>query len=97
MMMIATIIDDERLERLEQQLRGILDADRAIPLLTHDATQLLEHKVGAGSVFAAQDAAFKLADQQRTRSWRKFAQKSPQPLDGRFAARHLRICPNSSL
>ena len=62
----------------------------AVALLAHDASQFLQNQIGAGNFFAAQHAAFELADQQRTRSWRKLAQKLPQPFDGRFGARHSR-------
>jgi hypothetical protein len=50
----------------------------------------MKDKVGTDDLFPAQHAALKLADEQRTRSWRQLAQKMPQPLDGRLAARHSR-------
>jgi hypothetical protein len=37
---------------------------------------------------AAKHASLELTDQHRMRAGRKFAQKLPQPLDGRIAARH---------
>jgi hypothetical protein len=89
--MIAAIIDDEWLEWPEQELCRILDVVNAVPLIAQDTSQFLQHEVGARDFLAAKYASFELADKQRTRPGRKFAQKLPQPLDGRFDARHSRL------
>src|SRR5262252_7418217 len=90
MFVVAAIVDEKRLKRLEEQLSGFVETRSAIPLLAHDAPQLLQDQITAGDTFAAQHAALEFADQQRTRFRRKLAQKFPQSLDGRFAARHPR-------
>ena len=84
--MIAAIVDEEGLKRLEQDARGIFDRSGAIALLANDAPQFLQHQIGASNSFTTQQTAFEFADQQRTRFWRKLAQKLPQPFDGRFSA-----------
>jgi hypothetical protein len=90
MLVVPAIIHEKRLERLEQQLCGIFDAESAVTLLAQDSSQFLQNQIGASNFFATQHAAFELAGQQRTSSWRKLAQKLPQPFDGRFGARHSR-------
>jgi hypothetical protein len=88
--MVATIIDNEGLKRLEQQPRRIFYAGSYIALLANNAAEFLENEVRADDVVTAQHAAFELADQQRTRPRRELAQKMPQPFDGRLGARHPR-------
>ena len=51
-----------------------------------------DQRIGAGDLVAAQHAAFELADQQRARLRREFAQVLPQPFD-RVGARHRRLYP----
>ena len=65
--MVATIIDNERLKRIEQQPRGIFYAGSYITLLANNAAEFLENEVRADDVFTAQHAAFEFANQQRTR------------------------------
>jgi hypothetical protein len=60
--MIASVINQKRFERLEQQLGGIVDAERAVALLAHDAPQFLQDQIGARNLFAAQQAR-SIADQ----------------------------------
>ena len=86
--MVAAIIDNERLKRLEQQPRGIFHAGSHIALLANNAAEFLENEVRADDVFTAQHAALEFADQQRPRPRRELAQKMPQPFDGRLGARH---------
>jgi hypothetical protein len=88
--MVATIIDNKRFKRLEQQPGGIFYAGNHIALLANNAAKFLENEVRADDVLAAQHAALKFADQQRTRPRRELAQKMPQPFDGRLSARHPR-------
>jgi len=88
--MVAAIIDNERLKRLEQQPRGIFYAGSHIALLANNAAEFLENEVRANDVFTAQHATFEFADQQRSRPRRELAQKMPQPFDGRLGARHPR-------
>jgi len=73
MLVVAMIVDEKRLKWLEQNACRIFDTRTAVALFTHDAAQFLEDETGAGNLFAAQHGAFELADQQRTRSWRKLA------------------------
>src|SRR6478609_11858889 len=89
-LMVAAIVDNKRLKRLEQQPRGIFYAGSYITLLANNAAEFLENEVRANDGFAAQHAALEFADQQRTRPWRELAQKMPQPFDGRLGARHPR-------
>jgi len=88
--MVAAIVDNKRLKRLEQQPRGVFYAGSHITLLANNAAEFLENEVRANDVFTAEHAAFEFADQQRTRPWRELAQKMPQPFDGRLGARHPR-------
>ena len=88
MLVVGDIIDHERLERLEEQPRRTADARAAVALLAQNLAQFLQHQRGAqhrayaGGLVAAQQAALELADQDRSRRRRKFAQVLPQPLDG---------------
>ena len=88
--MVAAIVDKKRCKRLEKHLSGFIETSGTVSLLAHDAPQFLQDQIAASDVFAAQHAALKFADQQRTRSRRKLAQKFPQSFDGRFGARHPR-------
>src|SRR6185437_8828289 len=90
MPVVATVIYDERLQRLEQQSGRVFYAGRYIALLAHNAAEFLENEIRANDVFAAQDTALEFANQQRTRPGRELAQKMPQPFDGRLGARHPR-------
>ena len=90
--MVGTIVDQERLERLEEQAGGIADARDALALLAHDVAQFLQNEIVAGDIVAAQQRAFEFADQQRTRRRRELAQVLPQPFD-RVGARHRRLYP----
>ena len=67
MIVIATIVDQQRLERLEEQAGGIADVRGALALFAHGMAQLPQNQIGAGGLLATQYAAFELADQQRTR------------------------------
>src|SRR5262245_7513633 len=88
--MIAAIVDNEWLKRLEQQPGGIFYAWSRFTLLAHNSAELLEYEVSTDDVLPTQHAALEFADQQRTRSRRELAQKMPQPFDGRLGARHPR-------
>src|SRR6185369_6294918 len=74
-LMVAAIVDNERLKRLEQQPRGIFYAGSHIALFADNPAEFLENEVRADDLFAAQQAAFEFADQQRTRPRRELAQK----------------------
>jgi len=63
MLVIATIVDKEGFEWLEQEACGILDARRGITLLANNSTQLQEYQVGADDFLTAQQAALEFADQ----------------------------------
>jgi hypothetical protein len=90
MLVVAAIIDEKRLKWFEQELRGIVYAKSTVTLLAQDTSQFLQDQIGARDFLAAEHASLEFADQQRTSSGRKFAQELPQPLDGRFGARHPR-------
>ncbi|MFZ0029299.1 MAG: hypothetical protein WAK72_24410 [Pseudolabrys sp.] len=77
MLVVAAIVDQKWLKRLEQQLSGLVETSSTVPLLAHDASQFLEDKIAAGDLVAAQHVSLKFADQQRTCSRRKLAQKFP--------------------
>jgi len=90
MFVVAAIVDKKWFKWFEEQLSGFIEARTAVSLLAHDAPQFLQDQISASDVFAAQHAALEFADQQRTRSRRKLAQKFPQSFDGRFDTRHPR-------
>ena len=77
MLVVAAIVDQKWLKRLEQQLSGLVETSSTVPLLAHDASQFLQNKVAAGNFIATQNASLKFTDQQRTRSRRKLAKKFP--------------------
>src|SRR4026209_1446058 len=89
-LMVAAIVDNKRLKRLEQQPRGIFYAGSYITLLAINAPEFLENEVRANDGLGAQHEALAVAEQEPTRPWRDVAQKIPQPLDGRLGARHPR-------
>ena len=88
--MIAAIVDKKQFKWLEEQLSGFIETSCLVSLLAHDAPQFLQDQIAAGDGVAAQHAALKFANQQRSRSRRELAQKFPQSFDGRFGARHPR-------
>jgi hypothetical protein len=71
MLVVAAIVDQKWLKRLEQQLSGLVETSSTVPLLAHDASQFLEDEIAAGDLVAAQHVSLKFADQQRTCSRRK--------------------------
>ena len=70
---------------LNSSRAGIFYAGSHIALLANNAPKFLENEVRTDDVLAAQHAALKFANQQRTRPRRELAQKMPQPFDGRLA------------
>ena len=52
--MIGNVVDNERLDRIEEQPRMIADALRLRAVLMHAAPQFGQDKLGAGHVLAAQ-------------------------------------------
>jgi hypothetical protein len=65
MLVVAAIVDQKWLKRLEQQLSGLVETSSTVPLLAHDASQFLEDEIAAGDLVAAQHVSLKFADQQR--------------------------------
>jgi hypothetical protein len=65
-MVVGAVVDHERLERLKEQTRAMAGAG-ALALFARDAAQLLQDEVGADRFAAAEQAAFEIPDQQRTR------------------------------
>ena len=81
-------VDQERLERHEEQARRVADARHALRLDADGAPQFLQHQFAAGHVVAAQLGALELCDQQRPRFRLEVAEIFPQPVDGLPVARH---------
>jgi DICT domain-containing protein len=48
MLVVAAIVDQKWLKRLEQQLSGLVETSSTVPLLAHDASQFLEDEIAAG-------------------------------------------------
>ncbi len=84
MLVIGNVIDQERLERIEEQPRMIPDASRLRVALAHAAPQFGEDELGAGHVLAAQHAAFELCDQQSACTGIQVPKKFPQAFDRRL-------------
>ena len=78
----SRIVDQERLDWLEEQAGGIADARRRHARLAHGPAHLLQHEIAAGDVLAAQQCAFELRDQQGARSRRKLPEILPQSFAG---------------
>lgn len=95
--MVATIIDNERLKRLEQQPRGIFYAGSYIALLANNAAEFLENEVRADDVFTAQHAAFEFADQQRTRPQARARAETAAAVRRSSRRPPSSVDPNSSL
>ena len=62
MLVVAMIVDEKRLKRLEQNACRIFDTRTTVALLAHDAAQFLEDEAGSDDFFATQHGAFELAD-----------------------------------
>jgi hypothetical protein len=45
MLVVAAIVDQKWLKRLEQQLSGLVETSSTVPLLAHDASQFLEDEI----------------------------------------------------
>ncbi len=82
MLVRSRIVDQERLDRPEEQAGGIADARRGHARLAHRPAHLLQHEIAARDFVAAQQCAFELRDQQSARSRRKLPEILPQSLDG---------------
>ena len=68
-------IDQERLERTEEQPLGIADAGRTLARLAHRAANLLQNEIPARNLGATQQCALELRDQQSARLRRKLPKK----------------------
>jgi len=84
---VGRSVDQERLERLEEQARRIADARRLLRLGPDRAPQLLQHQLATGHVVAAQLGALELRDQHGAGFQLKTPEIFPQPFDGLPVAR----------
>ncbi len=87
-LMVGGRVDQEWLERHEEQARRVADAWHALRLGTDGAPQLVEHQFAAGHVVAAQLGAFELCDQHSACFRLEVPEIFPQPFDGLPVARH---------
>ncbi len=55
MRVFGAIMDDKRLERLEEQTRAMAHARGPLALTAHDTAQLFQHEVDAGGFVAARN------------------------------------------
>ena len=88
-LVVGGSVDQERLERHEEQARRVADARHALRLDANGTPQLLQHQLAAGHVVAAQLGALELCDQQCPRFRLEIPEIFPQPFDGLpVVARH---------
>ena len=87
MLVIGNVVNDEGLDRPEEQPGVVADTPRLRLALAHAAAQLGEDEFGAGHVVAAQHAALELRDQQSTRTGLQSPEKFPQSLNRRLTHR----------
>jgi hypothetical protein len=84
MFVIGMIVDQERLEWLEEQPRGFTDARLIRLARSNGASQLRQDELRASEVVATQHGAFELCYQQSARSWSEIPEKKPQSFDSRL-------------
>ncbi len=87
-LVVGGSVDQERLERHEEQARRVADARHALRLGADGAPQFLQHQLAAGHVVAAQLGALELCDQHCPRFRLEIPEIFPQPFDGLPVARH---------
>ena len=87
MLVIGDVIDDERLDRIEEQPRMVADPLRRRAALVHAAPQFGEDELGTGHVLAAQHGSFELCDQQSACAGRQLPEKL-SPADPFRPCRH---------
>ena len=87
-LVVGGSVDQERLERHEEQARRVADARHALRLGADGAPQLVEHQFAAGHIVAAQLGALELCNQHRPRFRLEVPEIFPQPFDGLPVARH---------
>jgi hypothetical protein len=69
------VVEQERLDRAEEEPGGIVDARRLLSGLARCASDLLKNEIAAGNLIAAQQGAFELRDEQSARRRRKLPEK----------------------
>ena len=79
--MVGPIVNEERLERREEQAGGVTDAQDGLSGGADGAAQFLQHKFVAGGFIATQHAALELGHEHRPRLGLERAQIVPQPFD----------------
>jgi hypothetical protein len=74
-------IDQERLDRLKEQARGVAFSGRRIARVANGSADRIQQHFPAWDVFAPQHRAFELHHQQSSRTRRQLPQVRPQSLD----------------
>ena len=82
MLALGRIVDQERLDRREEQALRIAETRQLAAGVAGVAAQLLEDQLGAGRLVAAQQRALELGRQQGSRLRRQLAQILTQFLVG---------------
>jgi hypothetical protein len=88
MLVLGGIVDQEGIERTEEQARRRTYARRALADLAQRPAQFVEHELGTGIVVAAQESALKLRNEERACLGFEFEQIFPQPFDGQPLTEH---------
>ena len=76
------LIDQERLDRGEEQPLRTADTKGMLAGVAHGAAHLPQHEIAARNLLATQQRAFELCDQQSASRRRKLPEIFPQTLDG---------------
>jgi hypothetical protein len=84
----SAIVNEERLERREEQAGGVTDARDGLSGGADSAAQFLQHKFVAGGFVATQHAALELSHEHRPRLRLERAQIVPQAFDRLAVAGH---------
>ncbi len=87
-LVVGGSVDQEWLERHEEQVRRVADARHALRLGADGAPQFVEHQLAASHIVAAQLGALELCNQHRPRFRLEVSEIFPQPFDGLPVARH---------
>jgi hypothetical protein len=95
-LVVGPLVDEEGLERREEQPRGVADAGHGLPGGADSPAQFLQHEFVASGFVTTEHAALQLGHQHCARLGLEREQIVPQPFDGLAVAGHCHTSPDGA-